>query len=213
MPQELLSTSAPSLTTSSRAAMPSARVEGGVAVDAAVEDLVAHDVGAGGHAADRADRQAAVDHVGDDVAGGGRGGVDAVRGAFGAGPGTGVAAAAETRVRRLRRVPRAEVGARGDDLAVVVVGQAFAVGAKAVGVGVAFAAEHGREVMDAAVHRGELDAGAGVGAAAQDVPHGRRVDEQRARVEVRVVRQVGVDGLDARQLGDLLAGGLAGGGA
>ena len=154
-------------------------VERAIVGDAVVEHPVAHHVGFGGHAAEGHGRGAgkgglhlAARHRG--------GGVRTVRRAFDAGPGI--------LVTGRRRIPGAEVDAAGDDLAVGVAGVALGETGR---IGVAGPVEHRRQVVHAAVHRGELDPRAGVALAADRhvIPGRRRVDQREAGVEVRVVRR------------------------
>ena len=71
--------------------------------------------------------------------------------------------------------PSHGIDARGDDLAVVVAGQAQAIGPVAVGIGIARAVHHGGQMMDATIHGGHLDAGAGVFTPAHRIPGHRRL--------------------------------------
>src|SRR5215212_10384651 len=83
-------------------------------------------------------------------------------------------------IARCRWIPGSEIGARGDDLAIIVRFQTLAARREVWRVTVANAAEHGCILMHAAVYRGELDSRAGIG-----TPTNRRVIPQRWGVDQR----------------------------
>ena len=166
------------------------RVERAVAGNAIVKDTIAHQPGGRGDTAHHRELEpqiAARDHI----ASSDTGGMTTMRGPSCARPGIRVAGG--------WRIPSAEIGTRGDDLAVIVRHKSETALGEAWRVIVAGAVEHGRVFVQATVHRGHLDTRSGVGLATDGrvTPGDRRANQRGAGVDVRGMRIVEGDALDS----------------